>query len=1181
MSLLTALSSDDLDRLRTATGSHTCEAYLSINPLSVVATAQIDVPLGFIDDSIGGFQVDNTSANWAEGKAGMTVLVGSAPLAGDIGSFRMRLDTVSNYIYIGEISNSDSGNTITLTPSSLYDNAYVTIILDANLWSVYPRITYMAGGGTFYKDYDRPYVDQNETAIPAVLRLGAHTAAWVDTTTGVLAETRPATIQDFDGATMASTQWTIYGTGATILGGSDSTDTLMVEYEPGFYIVRFDTTLSNGAVLFGYRNVWAHHPDDYPPLEIKINSDRLERSGRQVNLTAVDGTALSTLVTGAMVMVWWESLFDEESLDTSTTDRFPGFIKTINPTYKPPADPVFTLDIVSGYLLLKDLNAFSQQLSVAENPANWQEAIGGLLNIDFMTVYLLFYHSTALQLFDLFLPSLTNYASHALAVSPGNLIGQLDSLYRRLPAAFGQGSDGTWWGRRDPMLLHTNGSRDAIPERMTLTADDIAIDGLSFSRPVRPPTGRVEGYAFQSSTSPTPTAYHCYAAGRVAGQGLGSQTLEGQLVATQEELNIRTANYRARLNNPYKELRVSLTRNYPVFEPAVMRWVRLTLAAEDSPTGEALDSRALVTSISFSYGPNGARRTSLVLELESNSIDAPGQTIPVDIGNGLTTDDLNLPTYNSDSSLLPRFDLASSFGLNKYKGVLGVPPMTAKIASTSPTDKGTPTSVYILAWNAMLTRATSRSNPTWAQLQELDMGESTVDVVRGASNAGWVLSDTTLYRTTDFSAGTPTFVSKQALTDYELLRYVAGVSGGNSLAAYRFAAVADQDPLTFDFTAGEQGFEVPGGFGGTYSTGNGWTYTDEPGTVVGTHVRLGYFRYNFGAPVTLKALELTYDLSGTLGNTEMLLRHTGTNPTGSFTAITSDTSTGTGLTLSWTGSLSTIQYLWIVGLCDSQLTTTSLSGDLLVISITVTLGDGTRITYTPDGGNTITTKIVGQAVGDQGADVDDYNLGIHVVAASKGIAFTTAYDGAAQFLTGLTGLNGSVNVTCIRLPYKKLATQAANSDAEALQFIYGTSDAVGGSTLWGVTFNSTDGTIVSQSDMTPIISATTYTVLAMHALESYGSNTQRLLAFAQPVGGGATVLIGSTDGGSTWAIKSSSFDGERLHFVGATRGGNGSKAWVSGTDGIGYTEDFGTTVSDKTTNFDTVTGSTPALGAFG
>lgn len=232
--------------------------------------------------------------------------------------------------------------------------------------------------------------------------------------------------------------------------------------------------------------------------------------------------------------------------------------------------------------------------------------------------------------------------------------------------------------------------------------------------------------------------------------------------------------------------------------------------------------------------------------------------------------------------------------------------------------------------------------------------------------------------------------------------------------------------------------------------------------------------------------------------------------------------------------------------------------------------------YSNNDGDSIVTTEVGPAVGDFGGDLDDFNLGVAIAAANKSIYYSASYTGAFSELSGLTGLDGTALITCVRVPYRKLATQALNDDKTSLQFIFATGSAVSGKTLWGVTFNATDGTILAQSDMTPIISSTTYRVIGPEALETNGQNTQRILALAKPLAGGNTRLIYSSDGGATWSIRQSNLDARCVRWV----EGSLTRAVISGAVGIRYSENMGGTVANRDGDFEIDIADFPAEGAY-
>lgn len=1172
MSILEAVGSDDITLLRSTSKAMSGVAYLSVNPYDVVATARINMPGGFVGESVQGFAVDTLSANWADVRQGMTVLVGTAALASDVGVYRTRLDTEgTNYLYLMEISNGDSGSKSLSNPLLLADNQYVTVVLDVTLWSVFPRLTYGAGLADFFKDYDRPYTDQNEVSIPGILRLGRHRAGWVNSATGVKTEAFTATVAVWDSATVSSTTWVIYpaSAGYTVTSGSLSAASFTAEFDPGCYIVHCTVVLSNGAEMRAYRMVYAHDPLSFPPVDITLTSDRLERGGRTVGLKLADNTSHLDLVQGSMAILWFEYDWGGETLDTTTTDQFPGFVKMVSGTAKEGRPPTITFELQSGYALLKELVAFSQQLSAAAAPVEWQEAVGGLLNIDFMLFYLLYYHMTALQLFDLYTPSLTNYASHAFAVSPGNMVSQLESIVRRVPATFGQGSDGTWWARRDPMLLHTTGSRNAVTTRYTLTEADIV--DYSFRQNPRPPVGKVEGYAFESNTSPAPNAYVAQSPGKVPGQGLGTQTLDGQIVADQEELNIRTSLYRARLNNPYAEFRCNLVRGFPIFEPATNLWVGLQLSADYSPDGTAWDKRCLLSSVAFTYGDNGEVSTSIVLEIEVDSIAAPATTMPVKIGNGRTEADLSLPSYDSNLNLVQGFDLTSGFGLSKYKGVLGVPPLTAKITNTAPTNKGLPVgaaATFGAAWTSaslFISGTMTATTPIWStETTPPDDPLDFVHYISGSTILGWLLTAGKLYYNTSI-LGSTAWTAKQTLTSYTMLRRITGVANG--IAGY--GGYQDTWCTTIDLTG-----TLPDSVVLQIGTHSGSGVTTTSYTFGGqTYGKLALLLdpYPGGDYTVFYITSIAVTFSETLSDNDYEFLWAYDDPsTGSYQG---DYSEGLGVANPHTYDITQAGRAFYIS-CDVDKTPAHSDppdGSLTITSLTI-CGTGFnpfdtyKVFTSDDTGTTLTTAALGKQRDDVGFDVDDYNEGVWLAAGSRSIYYVASYTDTTPAYLDSGDLDGlPAPITCVRIPYLKLASQLPNDDKTSLQFIYGTSKAVAGATLWGVTFDATSGTIAAQSDMTPIISGTTYYVVGANALETYGGNTQIIAALVEPLGGGTRRLIRSEDGGTTWTSVNTSVAGAvMVKFIDPAHGGDGDKLYVAGgAFGLKYSANGGATFTNK------------------
>lgn len=220
-----------------------------------------------------------------------------------------------------------------------------------------------------------------------------------------------------------------------------------------------------------------------------------------------------------------------------------------------------------------------------------------------------------------------------------------------------------------------------------------------------------------------------------------------------------------------------------------------------------------------------------------------------------------------------------------------------------------------------------------------------------------------------------------------------------------------------------------------------------------------------------------------------------------------------------------------------------------------------QVSFSTDGGQNFSTTLGAASVGDQGYDADDFGLGIHVFASSGSIFFTTDYQ--QEIATEvrdqniLQGTGKEHTLTCVRVPYLQVNTTQENNDPSALQFLYANQEGY----LGLVTLDTSNPSTNLELDISPSINNVDHYVIGPHAFETFGGDTSIMMAFVKPVGGGSTKLIRSTNGGMLWTIQSSSFNGDWIRFVEPLAGGNGSKIWVAGTDGIAYSTDGGATFS--------------------
>jgi hypothetical protein len=630
-----------------------------------------------------------------------------------------------------------------------------------------------------------------------------------------------------------------------------------------------------------------------------------------------------------------------------------------------------------------------------------------------------------------------------------------------------------------------------------------------------------------------------------------------------------------------------------VNDPAWQEYAFFTLDADTNRRGLAIENQPyLLNSLDVTF--NHEQGTSLeqwgleTLTAETGIASALTQQLPgaepPDEGPYLSSDGFFIDPLITDPYTGPDwYDIP--------------PPDYAYVAPIDyvPNDVSTPSSnaaSAYFAWNTVFARTTNPGNvsPSWLDICPVANGSVVTAVASEPDNWGWVLTNNSIFYTPDdLRSGTPSWSAQSAVSGAYLARYIPGVSGGTGVGWWS----EEEDDDAVDFAATDGGFVALTGSGwqfdsnpllwtfngmGAYSPGNGWANNNSQysnsspssGWVRGAAVWL-----EFATPVTITDLDLLYNYTG-VGST--LIRYATEDDDQNWLTNAQSTANGTNITLSSSGDMVGVKRLLFYSFTSLAGSSGALTGSCLLKSFTFTTLDAT-FSFSPDAGLTVTDTTIGSA-GTAGGDVDDFNLGVVISASGGQIVYTTAYTGGFTRLTGLTGLDEITTIPCIRVPYRKLASQALNSDKTALQFIYGTASAVSGATLWAVTFNANTGAILAQIDITPIISATTYVVFSPNGLETYGGNTQRIRAFVQPNGGGAVRLIQTVNGGSVWTSVNTGFDGETVFHLPPNLGGNGSKVIVSGADGIADSTNGGAALTDRTGDYDTETGSTQATGVF-
>ena len=257
------LSPSDLELVRTR--PQTTELYLSIfRPHSVLECKVGTLATGTVGRGDRVIPFDTVSSgSYTEVEENMTMLIGTSAGAKDVGKIRVR--SASS----GEIIVSENSHIPWET------GQFLTVLKYWEVWPIYPRIVQDPANEEdviFYKDYDIPYVDQNDKlgVFPCA---GNHRALWVGESTYFSASGTSALIS----GTSLSYSWEFEGGSPST--SSDHTPGTVSYSSAGHYVTKLAVTGDNGSTDVTYRYVSVYERPENSSTNIPFRNWRMSGLG--------------------------------------------------------------------------------------------------------------------------------------------------------------------------------------------------------------------------------------------------------------------------------------------------------------------------------------------------------------------------------------------------------------------------------------------------------------------------------------------------------------------------------------------------------------------------------------------------------------------------------------------------------------------------------------------------------------------------------------------------------------------------------------------------------------------------------------------------------------------------------------------------------------------------------------
>jgi hypothetical protein len=631
------------------------------------------------------------------------------------------------------------------------------------LWTRIPRIE---DDGTIKKDYTITYPGYTSEP-PPVPNAGGYYAQFVDGSGKITV--------DFD----ASSSFTMTGNSISYFwdfedgtpGTSNSATVNGVSFPAGARWVRLQVEdLGSGRSINARTLVVGIDNSTVSAIPAQLLSHtQTVADGNNVQFGVASGDIgrITDIPDGAIVIYFEDEHYGEnnESL-TGESGRehvkFIGYIDAVKTGIQANQAEDVILECIGPLGALKRLPAYPQVLEYVDTSTSWLE-YDIALNWWLFTHYLLYWHSTFINIFDIERPSHYNqYPVVRLESVGGTLYDQMQDIAKAVGGNVTANRNGRLLFRKWPVML-SSADRAALTPSVQLTTDDwfgqIAINERHSNK-----TGWLRSSAIvASNTAIVPVL--AIAPGAAPGQGRDQQTLTRQLVASQAELNQRTGAYYAYLNRNIQNLRVNVLNRGNVADAANQDFIQLFADSASNRRGLQFGSSDyfVVTQVDISQDPlTGVGAEVWTLE-----------PIPAYV-DGVTID---IPSDGTD--------------YNSQPPPSWVPIPFEDVAEPDFVDDDIPTGTtgIALAWNNPLAYTATREAPGWSSIWAPGTGFDAVRSVvgdeytsfyqTGAGAAGaYGLTGTNLYYCPDVTAGSPAFTNKQALLSYNLLRLPRGVNGG-------------------------------------------------------------------------------------------------------------------------------------------------------------------------------------------------------------------------------------------------------------------------------------------------------------------------------------------------------------------------------------------------------------------
>lgn len=590
----------------------------------------------------------------------MMVQIGSTAGASDLGRQRINADWTNGatgYMSIGRSSKGIRDGELTLT-----HGAWIDVLDVRRVWAKIPRTELIGETQKQWKDGTIEYDSNNGYGDafypPAKPNAGAGYANTIDPTTGKITVTFSASesfqfsLASSNGISGITSGWSWDVADGTIISGSASSETITVTFPAGFRYVRLTINIpipdTGPGIDYRISNVdvpvFARDPANDLCVQHQIVSHQITTQGQQLSFRLLDVIGDNDIMDGTLVIFWNDDPWADDNPTYRDHMQFIGWLENDTRSLRSDREGdrrERTLMAVDTTGRLLRLPGFSQVLQFAQTVPSmhgWTQTQHR--HMLYYLWYLLYWHSTALEVSDLLLgtQTLNNFTVRELASDAATLFDQVETM-----AGMVEPDHHLACTRRNQLYLVVEPNvvnvldRHLIPNGPMLTI----WTSVSFTYDPTPKVYMLVSYGEDMDVlNPVPPVPNpafprflkCVAPGLSAGQGAQMiEVSDRKVYGGDYQFRVVEGNRYAMLNAPYG--RVTFTFHnadaVEMAEPALLLWTQVIW--DDLPHPPYQSNRGLIREINlnYDYRKEGFSRSATVI-WEPETWGDPAVALPME-----------------------------------------------------------------------------------------------------------------------------------------------------------------------------------------------------------------------------------------------------------------------------------------------------------------------------------------------------------------------------------------------------------------------------------------------------------------------------------------------------------------------------------------------------------------------